>query len=101
MSSSESLFGVPFHGEEHDEEEHEGEHEGERIFSNTDSDKFNIKGSVKLDSSLVKNLDFFYQDSDYAHTEQHAEEEHDEEEHDEEEEHHEEGPTTFTNDSSE
>jgi iron complex outermembrane receptor protein len=100
VSSSESLFGIPFHGEEHDEEEHEGEHEDERIFSSTDSDKFNIKGSIKLDSDLVNNLDFFYQDSDYAHTEQHAEEEHGDEDHDDHG-HGEEGPTTFTNDSSE
>ena len=98
VSSSESLFGIPFHGEEHDEEEHEGEHEDERIFSSTDSDKFNIKGSIKLDSDLVNNLDFFYQDSDYAHTEQHAEEEHGDEDHDDHG-HGEEGPTTFTNDS--
>ena len=103
VSSSESLFGIPFHGEEHDEEEHEGEHEDERIFSSTDSDKFNIKGSIKLDSDLVNNLDFFYQDSDYAHTEQHAEEEHGDEDHGDEDRddhgHGEEGPTTFTNDS--
>ena len=105
VSSSESLYGIPFHGEEHDEEEHEGEHEDERIFSSTDSDKFNIKGSIKLDNDLVNNLDFFYQDSDYAHTEQHAEEEHGDEDHGDEDHddhgHGEEGPTTFTNDSSE
>ena len=33
------------HGDEHgDEEDGHDEHEGERIFSVTDSDKFNIKG---------------------------------------------------------
>ena len=108
LSSSESTFGVPYHsegGEEHgDEEEGHDEHEGERIFSNTDSDKFAIRGSVALDNDLVKNLDFFFQDSDYAHTEQHAEEEHGDEHGDEDgdhDEHGEEGPTTFSNDSSE
>ena len=43
VSSSESIFGVPYHGEGHeehgdedgDEEEGHDEHEGERIFSNT------------------------------------------------------------------
>ena len=48
VSSSESVFGVPYHGESHeehgDEEEGHDEHEGERIFSNTDSDKFAIIG---------------------------------------------------------
>ena len=117
FSSSESLFGVPYHGEGHeghddhgddehgDEEEGHDEHEGERIFSNTDSDKFAIRGSVAVDNDLVKNLDFFFQDSDYSHTEQHAEEEHGDEDHGDEDHddhgHGEEGPTTFTNDSSE
>ena len=70
VSSSESIFGVPYHGEEHEGEEHEGEHEEERIFSNTESDKVNIRGQVGK-------VDFFFQDSEYSHTEQHAEEDHD------------------------
>ena len=112
VSTSESVFGIPYHnegGEEHsdehgDEEEGHDEHEGERIFSVTDSDKFNIRGSVAIDNDLLKNVDFFFQDSEYSHTEQHSEEEHGDEHGDEEEghdEHGEEGPTTFTNDSSE
>ena len=93
VSSSESLFGVPFHGEEH--EEHEGEHEEERIFSNTESDKLNIRGQVGK-------MDFFFQDSEYSHTEQHAEEEHGDDDHEGDPHGHgEEGPTTFSNDSSE
>ena len=120
ISSSESSYGIPFHGDEHgdehrDEEEGHDEHEGERIFTNTDSDKFDIKGSYDLDGfNFANSVDFFYRDSDYSYTEQHAEEEHEEEEHhDEEEDHHDEeehhdeheghseGPTTFTNDSAE
>ncbi len=96
VSSSESIFGVPYHGEEHEGEEHEGEHEEERIFSNTESDKVNIRGQVGK-------VDFFFQDSEYSHTEQHAEEEHDgDDDHgDDPHGHGEEGPTTFSNDSSE
>ena len=105
VSSSESIFGVPYHGEGHedhgdehgDEEEGHDEHEGERIFSNTESDKVNIKGQVGK-------VDFFFQDSEYSHTEQHAEEEHGDEHGDEDGDDHghgEEGPTTFSNDSSE
>ncbi len=94
------------HGEEHEDEhgeEEEGEHdehEGERIFSNTESDKFDVRGSFNIDSNLVSKVDFFIRDTDYSLTEQHAEEEeHEEEGHDEDEhEGHEEGPTTFTND---
>ena len=96
VSSSESIFGVPYHGEEHEGEEHEGEHEEERIFSNTESDKVNIRGQVGK-------VDFFFQDSEYSHTEQHAEEEHDgnDDHGDDPHGHGEEGPTTFSNDSSE
>ena len=91
------MYGIPFHGEEHDEHD---EHEGERIFSNTESDKLDVRGSFNIDSSLVSKVDFFIRDTDYSLTEQHAEEEeHEEEGHDEDEhEGHEEGPTTFTND---
>ena len=91
-------------------EEGHDEHEGERIFTTIDSDKFDIKGSYVLMGSIFNSVDFFYRDSDYSFTEQHAEEEHEEEDHhededhDDEEEHHDghaEGPTTFTNDSAE
>ena len=122
VSSIESSYGIPFHGEGHeghghedhgddheDEHEEEGhdEHEGERIFTTVDSDVFDIRGSYDLDGLAFNSIDFFYRDTDYVFTEQHAEEEHEEGEHDEEDhdEHeghgHEEGPTTFTNDSSE
>ena len=93
ISNIESLYGIPFHGEEHDEEPHEEE----RIFSTTDSDKFNLVGSYNLKNNLIKKIDYYFRDTDYALTEQHAEE-HDEP-HDPDEE--EEGPTLFTNDASE
>ena len=57
----------------------------------------NIRGQVGK-------VDFFFQDSEYSHTEQHAEEEHGDEHGDEDGDDHghsEEGPTTFSNDSSE
>ena len=118
VSNIESTYGIPFHGEghedehgeEHGEEEGHDEHEGERIFTNSESDKFNLRGSYNLDGwKSAKSIDFFFNDSDYTFTEQHAEEEeheeegHDEDDHDDHDEHegHAEGPTTFTNDSSE
>ena len=68
------------------EEEGHDEHEGERIFSNTESDKFDVRGSFNIDSNLVSKVDFFIRDTDYSLTEQHAEEEeHEEEGHDEDE----------------
>ena len=106
----ENVYGVPFHGDgheghaghgdEHDdhEDEHEDEHagdshEGERIFSATESRTFNLEGSQNLEAGWLNKIDYHFRDSDYAHTEQHAEEEgHEEEGHDD---HHEEGPTTF------
>ena len=115
VSNIESTYGIPFHGEghedehgeEHGEEEGHDEHEGERIFTNSESDKFNLRGSYNLDGwKSAKSIDFFFNDSDYTFTEQHAEEEeheeegHDEDDHDEHE-GHAEGPTTFINDSSE
>ena len=127
IANTETTYGIPFHGEgheghghdeeHHDEDEHEeeghDEHEGERIFANSESDKFDIKGSYNLDGiSFANSVDFFYRDSQYTFTEQHAEDEHhEEEEHHDEDEHeeeghdehegHSEGPTTFTNDSAE
>lgn len=109
FSRNESVYGVPFHGEghaEHDDEgdEHEGdehdEHEGERIFASTDSDVINFEGSFKPTNSFVKNINFYFRDTDYSLVEAHAEEAHDEEE-EEEGEHQEEGPTAFTNDAQE
>jgi len=109
LASIESMYGIPYHGEGHDdhgdehgdEEEGHDEHEGERIFSTTDSEKFDIRGSFNLAGNLIKKLDFFIRDTDYFFIEQHAEEAHEEEEHEEDHDEHEghsEGPTTFTND---
>ena len=119
----ESIYGIPFHGEEHGEahgghEEHDedemhgDEHEGERIFSTTDSDKIDIQGSLNFNNNWLKKIDYHFRDSDYSLTEQHAENgaHHDEDEHDEDEhhdkdehgdEHHAEGPTLFENESKE
>jgi iron complex outermembrane receptor protein len=112
LASIESMYGIPYHGEGHDEhgdehgDEEEGhdEHEGERIFSSTDSEKFDLRGSFNFAGNLINKVDFFMRDTDYSFTEQHAEEEeHEEEGHEEgdhdEHEGHAEGPTTFTNDS--
>ena len=115
VDNIESMYGIPFHGEEHDEhegEEHEGEeheeHEDERIFSTTDSESITLKGSYNTNGSLFNKVDYTYRKSDYSLTEQHAEEEHDEhegEEHEGEEhegeEHEEHAPTLFLNNSSE
>ena len=99
FSDNENLYGVPFHGEEHEPPEG-GVHEDERIFSTTDSNIINLEGSYILGNSWLTKIDYHFRDSDYSHTEQHAEEEgHEGEEHDDEQ--HEEGPTTFTNDAQE
>ena len=96
LANIESLYGIPYHGDEHDEEEegHE-EHQGERIFSTTDSDKFDLRGSLNINGNFLSSVDFFFRDSDYVLTEQHAEED---DEHDEHE-GHSKGLTTFANDS--
>ncbi|MDB9997357.1 TonB-dependent receptor [Gammaproteobacteria bacterium] len=100
IDSLESVYGIPFHGEEHEDEEgEEEEHEEERIFSTTDSDSFTIKGSLNMSGELVNSVDFTFRDSDYILTEDHAEEDHDEEEHEGEEEEHE--PTKFMSSSTE
>ena len=99
LANIESLYGIPYHGDEHDEhdEEEEGheEHQGERIFSTTDSDKFDLRGSLNINGNFLSSVDFFFRDSDYVLTEQHAQED---EEHDEHE-GHSKGSTTFANDS--
>ena len=102
VDNIESMYGIPFHGEEH--EEHEGEeHEDERIFSTTDSESITLKGSYNTNGSLFNKVDYTYRKSDYSFTEQHAEEEHDEHEGEEHEgeEHEEHAPTLFLNNSSE
>ena len=99
LANIESLYGIPYHGDEHeDEEEGHKEHEGERIFSTTDSDKFDLRGSLNINGHFLSSVDFFYRDSDYLLTEQHAQEDDEHDEHDEHE-GHSEGPTTFANDS--
>ena len=122
FQNSESLYGIPFHGEgheghgghdehedDHDEEEEHDEHgEEERIFSTTDSENFNIEGSYLLSNGPVNRINYYYRNTDYSLTEQHAEEDH-EDEHDEDhdEDHegghddHDEGPTLFSNDADE
>ena len=98
VDNLESVYGIPFHGEEH-EDEHgdEEEHEEERIFSTTDSESFTIKGSYNVNGNLVNKVDFTFRESEYTLTEAHAEEEgHDD--HEDEEEH---APTVFSNDATE
>ena len=127
VNSVESIYGIPFHGddhgdehgeehegeeheedhegEEHEGDEHEGEeHEGERIFSTTDSEVVNLEGAYIVSNSWLKKVNYFIRDTDYSLTEQHAEEEHEGEEHEGEEhgdEDHAEGPTVFSNESRE
>ena len=100
--NAETVYGIPYHGEGHEEhEEHEEEeHEDERIFSSTDSEKLDIRGSFNINSGVFSKVDYYFRDSDYSLTEQHAEsDEAHEDEHDEDEHgHEEEGPTLFVND---
>ena len=88
------------HGEEHEEGHEEEGHEDERIFSSTESDVFNLEGSIALSNNFIKKADFYFRDTDYSLTEQHAEEAH-EDEHEDEHEGHSEGPTLFKNDAKE
>ena len=116
VNSVESIYGIPFHGDEdgdeHEGEEHEDEHEGEdhedehgdehegeRIFSTTDSEVVNVEGAYIVSNSWLKKVNYFIRDTDYSLTEQHAEEEHEGEEHGDED--HAEGPTMFSNESRE
>ena len=102
FKNAETVYGIPYHGEGHEgyEEHEEEEHEDERIFSSTDSEKLDIRGSFNINSGVFSKVDYYFRDSDYSLTEQHAEsEEAHEEEHDEDEHgHEEEGPTLFVND---
>jgi iron complex outermembrane receptor protein len=112
VDNIESIYGIPFHGDEHGDEDHgdehgdedhddeEGhdEHEGERIFSTTDSESLTLKGSYNVNGALVNKVDYTFRSSDYSLTEAHAEE-HDDEDHGDEHEEH--APTVFLNDSKE
>ena len=92
----ETLFGIPFHGEEHEEEEGDEEHEDERIFSTSDSDSFNLEGSYNIrDNWLVDRVDYYGAVTEYLLKEQHAEEAHHEEEEEEEGHDHEEEVDKF------
>ena len=115
IDNLESLYGIPFHGDEHgdehvdedhhdedehDEDEHGDEHEEERIFSTTNSESFTIKGSYNVNGNLINKIDYTYRDTEYTLTEAHAEEEgHDE--HEDDEEHEEHAPTVFANNATE
>ena len=118
FSNNESVYGIPYHGEGHEgHERHGDEHEGERIFSVTDSDKFDIRGSFLLENGFLNRVDYSFRDSDYSLTEQHADGDgahHSEEEHGDDHDghddhdgeghddgHHGEGPTTFKSESQE
>ena len=105
-SDNEGVMGVPFHVEEggHDDDhmdsEEEGEEHGEeRIFSQIDSNKFDLKGSLVTNAyPLINKVDFSFRDSSYEHLEAHAEEEgHHDDDHSESEEggHGHEEPTLF------
>ena len=98
VDNLESLYGIPFHGEEHPKEDGEP-HEDERIFSSTDSESFTVKGSYNINGNLVNKIDYTYRDSDYTLVEAHAEEEGHDEPHDPEEEEH--APTLFSNNATE
>ena len=111
----ETLYGIPYHGEGHedhdgdheDEEEHDEHGEEERIFSTTDSETFNVQGSYVFSSGPLNRINYYYRNTDYSLTEQHAEEEHEDEDHDEghegdhDDHEHEEGPTLFSNEADE
>ena len=98
VDNLESLYGIPFHGEEHPEQDGEP-HEDERIFSSTDSESFTVKGSYNVNGNLVNKIDYTYRDTDYSLVEAHAEEDGHDEPHDPEEEEH--APTLFSNNATE
>ena len=112
VDNLESVYGIPFHGDEHGDEdhgdehgdeEHGDEHGDERIFSTTDSESTTIKGSYNLNGKLINKIDYSLRDTSYTLTEAHDEEGHDDhgdedhgdEDHADEEEH---APTVFKND---
>ena len=104
IDNLESIYGIPFHGDEHGDQGHD-EHGEERIFSTTDSESLTLKGSYNVNGSLVNKVDYTFRSSDYSLTEAHAEEGHDEdhgdEDHGDEDEHEEHAPTTFLNNATE
>ena len=105
IDSLQSIYGIPFHGEEHDDHPVDPnavpeEHEEERIFSTTDSESFTIKGLYNVNGNFVNSIAYTFRDSDYSLTEAHAEEEgHDD--HIAEDPHDEHEPTVFSNNATE
>ena len=104
VDNLESVYGIPFHGDEHGDEDHGDEHGDERIFSTTDSESMTVKGSYNLNDKLkifnnvVNKIDYSLRDTSYTLTEAHDEEghdDHDDEDHGDEEER---APTVFKND---
>lgn len=88
-----SMYGIPYHGEGRDNhEEDAGEYGDERTFSVSESRALNLEGSYIFQQGLIKEINYFYRDSDYSLTEQHAEQGGAEPE---------EGPTLFKNDARE
>ena len=85
------------HGDDHDDEhgDEHGDDGEERIFSTTKSEVINVAGSFLFDNGIVNQVDYFFRDSDYSLTEQHAEVEGGHEGH--EGHGHDEGPTVFLN----
>lgn len=109
VDNLESIYGIPFHGDEHGDEDHDedehgdedhDEHGEERIFSTTDSESLTLKGSYNVNGSLVNKVDYTFRSSDYSLTEAHAKEGH-HEEHGDEDEHEGHAPTTFLNNATE
>ena len=105
IDSLQSIYGIPFHGEEHDDHPVDPdavpeEHEEERIFSTTDSESFTIKGLYNVNGNFINSISYTFRDSDYSLTEAHEEEEgHDG--HIGEEPHDEHAPTVFSNNATE
>ena len=105
IDSLQSIYGIPFHGEEHDDHPVDPNavpevHEEERIFSTTDSESFTIKGLYNVNGNFVNSIAYTFRDSDYSLTEAHEEEEgHDD--HIGEEPHDEHAPTVFSNNATE
>ena len=69
FKNTENVYGIPFHGE-HDEAEIQ-QYGEERIETSTDSDTFNIKGSYDISGNLIKQVEYFYTDTDYSLIEAH------------------------------
>ena len=122
-----STYGIPFHGEhadheghdddddhgddhdgdheddhdEHEGEEHHDEHGEERIYTETESETVTLRGSLNTSIGWLNSVDFVVKNADYELTEAHMEVGHDDEHEGEEHDDHDEGPTIFSNESTE